>query len=113
MAAALERLVRHRLTGRAPVDGANPMDVIIAHARDEVVWPQQHELRVPADLKRVIHRCLAKRREDRFQDVDSSEQALAECAAADQWTHLNASRWWHENDEIARAQRTDDVAAIA
>ena len=78
------------------------MDVIIAHARDEVVWPPQHELRVPADLKRVILRCLAKRREDRFQDVDSLEQALAECAAADQWTHLNASRWWHENNEIAR-----------
>jgi eukaryotic-like serine/threonine-protein kinase len=101
------------LTGRAPFDGMSPMDVIIAHARHEVVWPPQHELRVPADLKRVIHRCLAKRREDRFQDVDSLDQALAECAAADQWTHLNASRWWHENDEIAQAQRTDDVAAIA
>jgi hypothetical protein len=86
------------------------MDVIVAHAGDEVVWPPQHELHVPADLERVIHRCLAKRREDRFQDVDSLEQDLAECAAADQWTHLNASRRWHENDEIAQAQRTDDVA---
>jgi eukaryotic-like serine/threonine-protein kinase len=101
------------LTGRAPFDGMNPMDVIIAHARDAVVWPPQHELHVAADLKCVIHRCLAKRREDRFQDVDSLEQALSGCAAADQWTHLNASRWWHENDETATAQRNDDVAAIA
>ena len=41
---------------------------------------------MPADLERVILRCLAKSPEDRFQDVDSLEQALAECAAADQWT---------------------------
>jgi serine/threonine protein kinase len=31
------------LTGRAPFDGTNPMDAIIAHARDEVVWPPEHE----------------------------------------------------------------------
>ena len=54
------------LIGRPPFDGTNPTEVIIAHARDEVVWPPQHEVSVPADLKRVILRCLAKRREDRF-----------------------------------------------
>ena len=88
------------LTGRPPFEGSNPIDVVIAHARDEVVWPTKHEMSVPADLERVVLRCLAKRREDRFQDVQSLEEALTECAAADQWTQRHAACWWQENHMI-------------
>src|SRR6516162_730445 len=79
------------LTGRPPFDGKNPMDVMIAHARDEVAPPSKHRADVPADLERVILRCLAKNTEDRFQDAESLEQALAECASADQWTQSAAA----------------------
>jgi serine/threonine-protein kinase len=88
-------------TGRPPFEAANPMEVMIAHARDAVVPPSKHQTDVPADLEIVILRCLAKNPEDRFQDVDSLEQALAECAAADQWTQSRAARWWQENDLAA------------
>jgi serine/threonine-protein kinase len=71
---------------------------MIAHVRDEVVPPSKHQADVPADLERVIIRCLAKRPEDCFQYVDSLEQALAQCAAADRWTQADASRWWREKD---------------
>ena len=84
------------LTGRPPFDGTSPMEVMIAHVRDEVVPPSKHQTDVPADLEWVILRCLAKRPEDRFQDVDSLEQALMECAAADLWTQADAARWWRE-----------------
>jgi hypothetical protein len=60
----------------------------------------------------VILRCLAKSPEERFQDVDSLEQALAECAVADQWTQSHAARWWYENDQIAATSRELSVAAI-
>jgi len=86
------------LTGRPPFVRTSALDVMIAHAHDEVVLPSQLQADVPADLERVILRCLAKRREDRFQDTDSLEQALAECAAADAWTQPDAARWWHENE---------------
>jgi len=66
---------------------------MIAHARDEVVPPSQLQGDVPADLERVILRCLAKRPQDRFRDAESLEQALAECAAADQWSQRDAARW--------------------
>ena len=69
---------------------------MIAHVRDAVVPPSKHQADVPADLERVILRCLDKRPEDRFQDVDSLEQALMECAAANQWTQADAARWWRE-----------------
>jgi serine/threonine-protein kinase len=101
------------LTGRPPFDGSNPMDVMIAHVRDEVVCLSQHQSDVPTDLERVILKCLAKSPEDRFQDVDSLEQALAECAAADQWTPWHAAIWWRENDQTAATPQEMCVAATA
>jgi hypothetical protein len=85
------------LTGRSPFERPRPLDVMIAHARDEAVPPSRLQPDVPADLERVILRCLAKSPEERFQDTDSLEQALAECAAADRWTQSHAARWWQEH----------------
>jgi serine/threonine-protein kinase len=101
------------LTRRPPFEGTNPIDVVIAHARDEVVWPTKHELSVPPDLERVVLRCLAKRREDRFQDVQSLEEALTECAAADQWTQRHAAGWWQEHEEPAPATHTEYAMELA
>jgi serine/threonine protein kinase len=95
------------LCGRPPFEGRTSMEVIIAHARDEVVPPSQHKACVPEDLERVILRCLAKRAEDRFQDIASLERALAECAAADQWTQARAARWWQEHEETAGPREID------
>jgi serine/threonine-protein kinase len=101
------------LTGHPPFDGTNPMEVMIAHVRDEVVKPSERQADVPADLEQVILRCLAKSPEDRFQDVDSLEQALAECIAANQWTQSHAAHWWHENEQTAATVRELSVAATA
>jgi eukaryotic-like serine/threonine-protein kinase len=90
------------LTGHPPFEHASPLEVMISHARDDVVPPSMLQTDVPDDLERVILRCLAKKPEDRFQDADSLEQALAECAAADQWTQAHAARWWQQNDQTAR-----------
>jgi len=92
------------LTGRPPFERKSPMEVMIAHARDDVTPPSQLQPDVPADLERVILRCLAKRPQDRFQDTDSLEQALADCAAADQWTQARAARWWQENDQADQSR---------
>ena len=95
------------LTGRPPFERTSPMEVMIAHARDEVVPPSQLQADVPADLERVVLRCLAKQPEDRFQDADSLEQALAECAAADQWTQSHAARWWQQLGQAAETQQSN------
>jgi serine/threonine-protein kinase len=101
------------LSGRPPFDSTSPMEVLIAHARDEVVPLSKHQADVPADLERIILRCLAKNPEDRFQDAESLEQALAECAAADQWTQWHAARWWQENDQTATTPRELSMTANA
>jgi eukaryotic-like serine/threonine-protein kinase len=98
------------LTGRSPFERPRPLDVMIAHARDEAVPPSRLQPDVPADLERVILRCLAKSPEERFQDTVSLEQALAECAAADQWTQSHAARWWQEHDPTTAAPREMSAA---
>jgi len=101
------------LTGRPPFDGTSAMEVIIAHVRDEVERPTRLRADVPADLERVILRCLAKCPEDRFQDVEALEQALADCVAAGHWTPRHAARWWTENNEKVERPRSVRMAAIA
>jgi len=85
------------LTGRPPFEGRTAFDVMMAHARDEVTRPSSIQSDVPADLEQVILRCLAKNPDERHQDVESLDAALAECAAADRWTQADAQRWWDEN----------------
>jgi serine/threonine protein kinase len=89
------------LCGHPPFERTNPLDVLIAHARDEAAPPSALQADIPADVERVILRCLAKRPEDRFQDAISLEQALAACTAADQWTQADAVRWWEQNHSTA------------
>ena len=100
------------LTGQPPFDRRTPFDVMIAHARDEVTPPSSIQADMPADLERVILRCLAKNADERFQDVESLEQALADCAAADRWTQADANRWWQEN-ELGVSHRGHRNAAAA
>jgi serine/threonine-protein kinase len=93
------------LTGRPPFERPSAFDVMIAHARDEAVPPSRLRPDVPADLERVVLRCLAKNPEERYPDTDSLEQALAACAAADQWTQTEAARWWQEHGPKAATRR--------
>src|SRR6516162_37049 len=101
------------LSGRPPFERTSPLEVIVAHARDEVVPPSRGRPDVPADLERVVLRCLAKRPEDRFQDAESLEHALSECASADRWTQSHAARWWREHDQATTATREMSAAATA
>jgi serine/threonine-protein kinase len=98
------------LSGRPPFERTSPLEVIVAHARDEVVPPSKLQPDVPGDLERIILRCLAKRPEDRFPDAERLEQALGECAAAGRWTQEQAARWWHEKDQTVAPQEMNAVA---
>jgi tRNA A-37 threonylcarbamoyl transferase component Bud32 len=91
------------LTGRPPFDEGSAIAAIIAHARDQASPPSQFRADLPADLERVVMRCLAKPRTDRYPDAESLELALAECACAGKWDKAQARRWWREKGQIAVA----------
>ncbi len=87
------------LCGHPPFESDKPIKVIFAHAHDAVVPPSARRAEIPADLERVILRCLAKDPADRFQTAVELEEALAACQSADGWNRTLAAEWWQEQEE--------------
>jgi serine/threonine-protein kinase len=85
------------LTGSPPFKGDNALRVIFAHAHEPLTPPSQLRPDIPSDLENVILRCLAKRPNDRFQAVTDLSVALAQCAAAAEWSREHAAEWWRAN----------------
>ncbi len=85
------------LTGQAPFVRETAMMMLMAHAYEPVVPPVNIRPDVQDDLQAVVLRCLDKDPSRRFPDARSLEQALAACAAAEQWTETRAALWWHEH----------------
>ena len=89
----------HLVTGSPPFMGDSPLEVIVAHSRDTAESPSKLNPDVPTDLERVIMKCLEKRPEDRFQDAENLDKALADCESAGKWTEERAKAWWSENEK--------------
>jgi eukaryotic-like serine/threonine-protein kinase len=84
------------VTGRPPFTGANLLEVITAHRKSPVVPPSRLQPDVPADLERVLLRCLEKQPADRFADAQTLEAALAACTCAGAWDAERAAGWWRD-----------------
>jgi serine/threonine-protein kinase len=106
---ALGAVAYYLLTGDSPFSGENALSVMIAHARDAVLPPTALQADIPADLERVVLRCLAKDPALRYPDAASVDQALGACAAANLWTEERAAAWWR----TAAAARLNPQAPAA
>ena len=84
------------LTGQMPFVRDTPMQVILAHAHDEIAPPRTLRPDIPDDLERLILRCLEKEPGKRFQSIDEMEAALAACRIEQTWTQSRARHWWEE-----------------
>lgn len=93
---ALGAIAYHMLAGRPPFEGDSPIQVLLAHARDEAPPLSSQGVEVPADLEQIVLRCLAKSPEERFADAIELERALASCGAAGDWDAERAADWWRE-----------------
>lgn len=92
------------LTGRTPFSGSNAVQLMIAHAKEQVVPPSQIQPGVPADLEAVVLRCLAKNPDDRYADARELAAALSACACAADWDAEKARDWWLEQMEKYQPQ---------
>ncbi|MDY7094581.1 MAG: protein kinase [Acidobacteriota bacterium] len=61
-------------TGELPFSGSSPMEIAVAHIREEPEPPSQHWAEIPPELEKLILRCLAKQPASRFP---SAGQLLA------------------------------------
>ena len=94
------------LTGVAPFQRDSPMQVLLAHLHDAPVSLREVRPEVPRDLEAVVLRCLSKAPEDRFEDVEALDRALAECVTSGDWTAPAAEAWW----KIGRGVRATAAA---
>ncbi len=85
------------VTGRPPFEEQKPLKILLAHAKEQPLPPSQIQPSVPADLERVILKCLAKSPADRYESAKSLRSALSQCAAAGRWTREQAADWWQNH----------------
>jgi serine/threonine-protein kinase len=67
------------LTGTPPFTAPTTAAVMLAHVREEPEPPSARGRAVPADLERVVMRCLRKDPAERWQDARALDAALAGC----------------------------------
>jgi serine/threonine-protein kinase len=82
------------MTGQLPFDRQSALQMLHAHAYEAFVPSQEFRQMAPADLQRVILRCLEKDPERRYPDAMTLEKALATCDCSGQWTPERAEDWW-------------------
>lgn len=84
------------LTGRQPFERETAMELMLAHAYEEVEPPSAIRPEVAGDLEAVILRCLSKKAAGRYADAAELEKALMACESAGAWTEERAAAWWRE-----------------
>jgi serine/threonine-protein kinase len=87
------------MTGKLPFDRLSTLEMLHAHAYEPLVPTPEFKEAVPADLQRVILRCLEKDPDRRYQDVVTLEKALAACESTRPWTTERAEEWWRRHGD--------------
>jgi serine/threonine protein kinase len=99
---ALGGVAYYLLTGHAPFEADNAVKVLLAHAQKPVVPPSQVQAGVPADLERIVLKCLAKNPAERYQNIAELAVALNQTQEHGHWSRVDAERWWQTNGGTSR-----------
>ncbi len=105
------------LTGTEVFDSESLLEVASQHLNLSVN-PDRPSMRldrlIAPDIEGIVLRCLAKKPEDRFQNVTELNEALERCVDSGNWSSVQAGQWWRENGgEAARREAKPTVRAQA
>jgi eukaryotic-like serine/threonine-protein kinase len=101
------------LTGEMVFSADSPLKMLIQHIQATPVPPSIRSGRpVPADLERIIMRCLEKKPEERFDTADDLAAALEATAAANAWGVDEAKVWWEEHVSVPVPARVSSSAGV-
>jgi serine/threonine-protein kinase len=92
------------LTGTCPYGGENTLALMYARVKETVRAPREYRPDLPEDLERLVLRCLARNRAERFSSAKEMERALAQCACAGGWDDQRAAAWWAEESRTGRSR---------
>ncbi|MGH7681431.1 MAG: serine/threonine-protein kinase [Candidatus Eiseniibacteriota bacterium] len=83
------------LTGKLVFEADTPVKMMIQHIQKEPEAASRHtEVEVPAELDRLILKCLAKNPAERPQTMLTLADALGEIPFSDPWSKSRAEQWW-------------------
>ena len=101
------------LTGTLVFAHSNPMTMAIKHVQAQPDPPSSRtELPIPADLERIVMRCLEKKPSDRPATVRELAQMLQACSFPG-WTADDATTWWERHLPETSSLRSARDSAIA
>jgi serine/threonine-protein kinase len=102
------------LTGQPPFVRSTPYQTLLAHLHDRAIPIDQFCPNVPADLQRVVLRCLEKDPARRFTNVQQMERALTDCQLGTPWTEEQPAAWWQTRSVTGlEMSATADVSTTA
>ena len=110
---ALGAVAYYLLTGHPPFEADNAVKVLLAHAQKPVVPPSQLQSGIPAELDRIVLRCLEKKADDRYANVTELEAALEHTPLHGVWTRDHASQWWQSNGGVNGNGSGEFISAAA
>jgi eukaryotic-like serine/threonine-protein kinase len=85
------------LTGRQPFEAADPMTLLMHHARTEPSPPSElTEESIPAAVDAIVLKCLAKDPRDRPATAEALWELL-EGLRLGEWNQAHARRWWEQH----------------
>ncbi len=105
-------LAYYLLIGQSPFVRETIMELLMAHVRDEVVSPRKLREEIPEDLEEIVLRCLAKKPDDRFDDIGELAKALDDCSLAEQWNAEQAEAWWREHRPTGPSSKPDEAVTV-
>ncbi|HDT14463.1 MAG TPA: serine/threonine protein kinase [Candidatus Aminicenantes bacterium] len=80
---ALGAILFEMVTGRVPFEGETPLSIVLKHRSEPPADPHDINAQISAGLSRIVLKCLAKKREDRYasaadvlEDLSAVERAL-------------------------------------
>ncbi len=95
------------LSGKAPLEGQNPIETCWKHVRETPVPIQQVAAQpVAQSLAELTMQCLAKSPDERPQSADALWTALHSISPLSPWTNRQADQWWSKYISEPNPQRT-------
>ncbi len=102
------------LTGEMVFTAESALKMLIQHIQSTPVPPSRRSGRpIPADLERVVMRCLAKSPADRYDNADELAAALAATTSATGWGVDEAKAWWEEHISVPVPARVSSSGMLA
>jgi serine/threonine-protein kinase len=99
------------LTGTRVFAGDTGVALIVEHVKTTPVPPSlRTELPIPAELERIVLKCLEKDPADRFASARELAAALAAVPLPASWNAARADEWWQLHMPPPAATRPIDVA---